>query len=167
MAQLVTLLLIVAAQAAADEFGRYPGEAMLNGAPAAPRLDLPKARRYRTVLREAASEGANFNGHFRIVRWGCGTNCIEWAIIDLADGAVWFAAEPALSCWAPDEPPGLVWPEWIESRVKSRLFYVHRCEPAFVGDRTWTTRDVYEWRNDAAVFLRSERFRPVGDPRGK
>jgi len=48
----------------ASEFSQYPSEPRLAGRPAAPQMILAKARRYRTVLRLAAVEGPNFNGHY-------------------------------------------------------------------------------------------------------
>lgn len=48
------------------------------------------ARTYRTNLRNAAREGVNFAGHFVVATWGCGTSCIESAIIDARTGKVFF-----------------------------------------------------------------------------
>jgi hypothetical protein len=50
----------------------------------------PLAHRFRTVLRHAADKGQNFAGKCAIAKWGCGTDCIEWAIIDLETGKVFF-----------------------------------------------------------------------------
>jgi hypothetical protein len=125
-------------------------------------MRLRKARTFKTVLRTAAAEGPNFNGHFRVVDWGCGTNCIEWAVIDLTDGRVWFAPEEAASCWAP-EPPGLQWPNWIDVRMNSRLLYLHECAGDGKQDRTFDQRHVYEWRDGRPVLVRTEPFRAKGD----
>lgn len=51
------------------------------------------ARMYRTNLRNAAKEGVNFAGHYILTGWGCGTNCLEWAIIDARTGRVFFPKE--------------------------------------------------------------------------
>lgn len=48
------------------------------------------ARRYRTVLLKGAAEGANFAGHYSIVGWGCGTSCVQFAVVDLESGQVIF-----------------------------------------------------------------------------
>ena len=46
----------------------------------------PKAREYRTRLREGLHEPSDFNGHFKVVSFGCGTGCqFNW-VIDLANG---------------------------------------------------------------------------------
>jgi len=61
----------------------------------APRIDLAgnrRARDFRTRLREAAEEGAksgpNFAGHYALASWGCGTGCLDWALVDLKTGKV-------------------------------------------------------------------------------
>jgi hypothetical protein len=156
----IAMVALAAATAAADvEFDKYPGEHTLSSAAVEPQMSLRKARRYQTLLRRAAAAGPNFNGHYRTVHWGCGTNCIEWAAIDLESGAVWFAPKPALSCWAPDEPSDLQWPDWIEVRPSSRLLYLHECEHGFsVGRRVFDIRRVYEWKEGRPVLLRTERF---------
>jgi hypothetical protein len=50
------------------------------------------ARMYRTNLRNAAKEGVNFAGHYVLAWWGCGTGCLEAAIIDARTGKVFFPA---------------------------------------------------------------------------
>ena len=49
-----------------------------------------RAKQYRTKLREGAAEGPNFAGQFTVVGWGCGTSCIQWAIVDAKIGGVYF-----------------------------------------------------------------------------
>ncbi len=50
----------------------------------------PRARKYRTVLGDAAPRGPNFAGHYTVVTWGCGVACQELAIVDAATGRVHF-----------------------------------------------------------------------------
>jgi hypothetical protein len=128
----------------------------LRGKPVAPLLNTPRARQYRTVLREAASEGPNFNGHFTVARWGCGTNCLEWAVINLDTGAVWFAQRPALSCWVPNDEKEETVPDWFNMRVGSSLLYLHTCSPGWKGTRTFNRRSVYVWRASGLRLLREE-----------
>jgi len=42
------------------------------------------AKRFRTVLRSALKDGPNFAGHYSIATWGCGTQCLSYAVIDAA-----------------------------------------------------------------------------------
>lgn len=48
----------------------------------------PRAPRFRTVLRQGAGTGPNFAGHLTVVAWGCGTSCIEIALVDARSGRV-------------------------------------------------------------------------------
>lgn len=52
-----------------------------------------KARMYRTMLRFSIKDGVNFAGHYIIARWGCGSNCITIAVIDVKRGTVFFPPE--------------------------------------------------------------------------
>lgn len=59
------------------------------GKPARPAVRADKRSwLFRTELREAAAEGANFAGHYRLASWGCGAACFQWAIIDVKSGRV-------------------------------------------------------------------------------
>jgi hypothetical protein len=53
----------------------------------------PKARRYRTVLREGAVLPPDFAGRCKVVSWGCGSPCHEFAIVDLKTGLVYVSPE--------------------------------------------------------------------------
>jgi hypothetical protein len=66
------------------------------GKPAQPTVRADKRSwLFRTELREAAAEGVNFAGHFRLTSWGCGTACFQWAIIDVKTGQVFHPANLA------------------------------------------------------------------------
>jgi hypothetical protein len=79
--------------------------------PAAPILATAEQTRYRTRIREAAryghgvrasgdseklmdGPGPNFAGHYIVVTWGCGSQCVMGAIVDLKTGIVY---DPPLS----------------------------------------------------------------------
>ena len=98
------------------------------GPSAAVKLVSPEELLFRTSLREAAKQPPNFAGHFRFVSWGCGTNCLGGAVINLKTGEV---AQPPLArnvrgeehwifCTSLFEKGG------IEYRRESSLFIV-RC----------------------------------------
>lgn len=56
-----------------------------------PKVDLQSAengRMFRTVLRFGARKGPNFAGHYRVVVWGCGTSCANFAVINLITGKI-------------------------------------------------------------------------------
>lgn len=149
----IALLILAANLLSASEFETYPAERRLASPPAAPQLMSAKARRFRSVLRSAAVLGPNFNGHYRLVQWGCGTNCIEWAIVDLEDGRVWMAPEPLFSCAGASSDH-----DWFDARLDSSLLYVRSCR----GDRgnVFDTRRVYRHAKGRLKLLRTESLRP-------
>jgi hypothetical protein len=77
------------ADSKAPVFADYPTTA--RGTISATKLDLmsnPTARTYRTVLRLEMAEGPNFDGHYRVAFWGCGSSCAMFAVINLNTGRV-------------------------------------------------------------------------------
>jgi hypothetical protein len=61
------------------------------GSPASPKVSSGRAHMYRTLLRKEGSKPPNFAGHYRIVTWGCGTCCNEFAIVNSQNGEVYFS----------------------------------------------------------------------------
>ena len=149
----ILLAALAGLAATPQEFARYPAESALQGDPAAVKLNQPKARRFRTVLRRAAAAGPNFNGHYTVVHWGCGSNCIEWAVIDLATGDVWFAPEPVVSCQGLDAGGPT---EWLEVSAHSRLMYLNWCSHQHPETTVFDRRTVFEWKDGQAAIVRSE-----------
>lgn len=99
------------------------------------RVDLTShrdARRFRTNLRNAAREGVNFGGRYVLTGWGCGTNCMYYAIIDGRTGKVFFP--PQLSgasfgfCELPDNA------EPTEFRADSRLLILSGFKGGHMND---------------------------------
>jgi len=139
-------------------FAQFRPEPRLHRPPAPPRVSNPRARRYRTVLREAAKEGPNFNGHYRVVSWGCGTNCIEWAVIDLASGDVWMAPDPLASCWFPDSASDAKVPDWFAFRISSSLLIQHECRSPS-NRQTFDTTNYFAWKHGHPELLGTEPLR--------
>lgn len=117
--------------------------------PKRPVLDTADKRRYRTRITEGAEEGERFAGRFTLATWGCGTQCLQFAIIDPASGAVFYRD--------PNGIAGAPWHEgYFEFRRDSRLIVL-------VGERLDTTgRDrtgvfYLEW---TGTTLRELRFEP-------
>lgn len=80
---------------------------------------------YRTMLREAARKRPDFAGHYVLALWGCGTECVMGAAIDVRSGKVaWLPG--TLCCWYAgdfDHEPGSapVEVEPVRYRLDSRL----------------------------------------------
>jgi len=77
------------ADPAAPTFEQYAAE---RSAPFSPvPLDLqsnPIARRHSTLIREQMTHGPNYADHYRVVSWGCGTSCSQFAVVNLKTGHV-------------------------------------------------------------------------------
>jgi hypothetical protein len=67
----------------------YPVTSIFTGTPAAPKFQTAGQRRFRTVIRDGAAKGPNFAGHYTIAQWGCGTGCVQMAVVDLQSGDVY------------------------------------------------------------------------------
>lgn len=72
----------------APSFADYPGAPAYRGRNAAPVLATKEANQFRTMIRNGAREKPNFNGHYIVTIWGCGTDCAMGAIIDEITGKV-------------------------------------------------------------------------------
>jgi len=44
------------------------------------------ARTYKTAFTEALKQPANFNGHYVVTSWGCGSGCLSYGIVDKLTG---------------------------------------------------------------------------------
>lgn len=88
------VVVILAASPAAQaeqqppSFADHPGGAVFKGRNAAPVLATAEARRFRTMIRDGARRKPNFDGHYIVWTWGCGTDCEMGAIIDAISGKV-------------------------------------------------------------------------------
>ena len=110
----------VAQHRALPRFKDYPAT-KFTGKPAAVKLTSPQARKYRTGLRENASGGPNFAGHYTIAAFGCGSGCVSpLAIIDATTGVVYFPPSVATISSLPEPDDE----EMIQSREDSRLLIV-------------------------------------------
>ena len=102
---ILAAVVVVSAQgtSAPPRFDDYPTHQRFEGKPAAPKLDSPNARLYRTRIREGVEKGwgvydgtagperpgPNFAGHYIVIRWGCGSPCIQMAVVDADTGNVY------------------------------------------------------------------------------
>ena len=74
----------------APRFSDYPAATYPTRHPAALHLLSHEARMFRTVIREQASQGPNFAGHYTLIAIGCGAGATCWAIVDSNSGKVSF-----------------------------------------------------------------------------
>lgn len=137
---------------ASPSFDRYPAPAA--SAPrkpaAAPRLTSKEAREYRTVIRDAFTQPANFAGHYRVAIWGCGTDCRNFAIVDKYTGATYtMPGVTAISGVMGNDD------ERVDFRAGSTLLIVAGCFNDECDDsNAKAARFFYEWTGT--------RLRPAG-----
>jgi hypothetical protein len=125
MLALIMMFMVCAISVNAAEFRDFPSEPPLRWTAIAPKINTPKARTYCGQLKSQSKKGPNFNGHYRLVSWGCGTSCLAWAVVDLSNGNVWIA--PVNYCASPRmDKEGM--PIWIESRIDSSLVCLYECQ---------------------------------------
>lgn len=87
---LLGILLVAHTASAADvpQFKDFPAKESYEGKNAPVDLSTPKAREFRTRLKEAALQKPNFAGHYILTKWGCGSGCVQPAIINARNGRV-------------------------------------------------------------------------------
>ena len=71
------------------EFDNYPAVANFTGKLAEPILATHHEHIMRTMIRTQASQGPNFAGNFTIAKWGCGSPCAAFVIINAKSGAIY------------------------------------------------------------------------------
>ena len=129
---LLALIPTLALQAAPD-FQDYavPASQIFKGKSAAPRFKTAGQRNFRTMIREGATKGAVFAGHYAVAQWGCGSACVQVALIDVQTGEVFDGPLGAL----PDARISFELTgdadrdakQGIEYRIDSRLWIARGC----------------------------------------
>jgi hypothetical protein len=105
-------------QGALPAFAKYAAMERYAGPCAAPRLQPGTAAwHFRTRIREAATQRPNFAGHYVLATWGCGAECVSYAIINAKTGYVCFDNR-TVCCWGTDVSDDF---EPVHGRLDSRL----------------------------------------------
>jgi hypothetical protein len=152
-------------------FEDYPVTNIYKGKPAKPIISTPQARMFRTVVREgvdkgwgvltngfAGSKGPNFAGKMIAIQWGCGSPCLQMAMVDAETGRIYF---PPIN-WGGGlkttdfELPVLTYPDDVSQnpkmsfRLHSSLFIIE-CN-AGKGEHPFTY--YFLWQKNRWIFLR-------------
>ena len=138
-------------QSGLPRFNDYPVSERFNGK-MAPLVLSHAAREFRTRLREAAREKPNFAGHFIVTTWGCGTECVQGAIIDARTGRV-FMLPFSLCCWGTEAGVDDRFKP-VEFRLESSLIVLSGARNEKDGD--YATR-FYRFQDNRLVLLKSVR----------
>lgn len=106
-------------------------------------LATTRSRRYRTIISSEGRKEPNFAGHYRIVTWGCGTDCHGFAIVNRITGVAF--TEPTIQYVAGaignDEPR-------IDFRLDSRLLILN----GLLNDDL-EGKFVYEWTGKSLKLI--------------
>jgi hypothetical protein len=123
-------------------FEDYPAGETFTAKPATPLLSTAEARRYRTMIRQQAAAGPNFSGHYTIARWGCGSTCVGFAVVDARTGAVHFHPTVHRVMQVPYQVEHV-----LQFRLESRLLVISG-ETEGPQNQSKTGKLYYEWKDD-------------------
>jgi hypothetical protein len=139
--------LSVFAQTKTPQFKDYPSEKIYKGKNAPVQLKTESERMFRTRLRDAAKQKPNFAGHYVLTAWGCGTTCLQGAIVDVKTGKVSFW-DFSLCCWGIEDDNF----NPIEFRINSKLI-------VFSGNRNEKDNDngahFYKFENGKFIHIKT------------
>ena len=128
----------------------HAGE-IFNAKPAPPKLVRPGDRLFRTRIREGASKGPNFAGHYTIAEWGCGTSCVSIAVVDAKSGNIYSGPFGILGYGGVLRYADVSEEQYepLSYKLKSRLFVVRGCPE----DENCATY-FYEWKGSQFELIR-------------
>jgi hypothetical protein len=123
---------VIAQTAGIPKIEDFPATEKFSGKPAAPAIKTAGDRTFRTKIHEGAARGPNFAGHLTIATWGCGSSCLDLAVIDARTGEIYPGLPAIFSFGAP-----LKFPDGAETtgdkfeplsfRLNSRLLILRGC----------------------------------------
>jgi hypothetical protein len=123
--------------AAGEQYRGKPHAVVLTG----------EARNFRTRIKEAAQGKPNFAGHYIVAIWGCGSECLEGAVIDAKTGRVYMLPF-TLCCWKMVDDNF----KPLEYRADSKLLIFSGARNEKDGDNG---AHYYKFENNRFVFIRS------------
>ena len=137
----------------AYDFDMFKVKDIYKGKMAKPNLKTdPDSYGYRTRIREGCDiDTINFAGHYTIVEWGCGMECVDLAVVDRINGRVFYSTK-----YIPfDIEDG----HWLSQyRSDSRMIIVNSgVLEDFPGYclQTWQKPAIYEWKGTGFVKLKN------------
>ena len=139
-------------------FEDYPVITVFHGKPAEPVFVRGRGA-FRTRIREGARKGPNFAGRYTIVKWGCGSGCISFAVVSAISGQPYYPVPfAALGIPFQGTVSGRSY-KGLEYRLNSSLLIADGCpEDADSTDANFEkncgTR-YYNWERNRFVLIRS------------
>ena len=107
-------------------FTDYPVKDIYQGKPAPP-LITGEFRSFRTMIRHGSDSHVEFAGHYTVPRWGCGTECNAFVVVDSINGTVFagFGVNGLPPSWLEKHGGNAV--QRMEFHPNSRLLKVNAC----------------------------------------
>ena len=157
-------------------FEDYPVTEMFTGTPVAPIFSTLETRQYRTRIRNGVSTGAdvwngswknpiqrkepNFAGHYFVIRWGCGSQCVTMATVDAKTGSVY---PPPLSekgsLWVPLDNLSEMEIDFVPNT--SLMVLRNACRD--FKDRKTCGTYYFNWKDNRFVLVRFVMVNPLKD----
>jgi hypothetical protein len=121
-----TIDLVAQIPSSRPAFNDYPVKEIYRGTPVLPKLSNEQ-RIFRTVIRTGAKSPVEFAGHYTLPRFGCGTSCNGFYIVDSITGKVYdgFGVVELPGRWQEKQSGDP--PERMEFRPNSRLLRINGC----------------------------------------
>ena len=150
-------------------FEDYPATKVFHGKPVKPIFLRNRDRLrdqdkfFRTKIADGAAKGPNFAGHYTVVEWGCGKNCVEFLIADAISGRIYFHTGSVFSpLMVPDQgaASGRQY-AGLEYQPDSSLLIADGCAEA--PNPKCETR-YYRWEKNRLVMLASVSVPPAPQP---
>lgn len=112
------------------DFADYPVQEIYKGKPARPRIVTRYQNEFRTRIREDMEQKVNFAGHYIVATWGCGTGCMQFALVDAVSGQVYDPPMKSVSYhFGPDPDKGpQKFPDMVNMKPESALLVVEGCQ---------------------------------------
>lgn len=109
----------------------YPVTETWQGHAASVQVTSRSEHQFRTQLRKAAQKPPDFAGHYRFAFWGCGTQCVGGALIDLETGKVF---QPPLAPKTSGEEHWIFCTSWDKARGAEYSSLRRRCSLLCLGE---------------------------------
>ncbi|MCU1339442.1 MAG: hypothetical protein JWO19_5023 [Bryobacterales bacterium] len=157
-------------------FEDYPVAEIFTDTPVAPILSTPETRQYRTRIRNGVLTGAdvwngswknpikrngpNFAGHYFVIRWGCGSQCVTMATVDAKTGTVY--APPLSEKGSLYVPLDNLSAMEIDFRPNSSLLVLRNACPDFRNRNSCGTY-YFNWKDNRFALVRFVMVNPLKD----
>jgi hypothetical protein len=150
-----------------SRFEDYPVAEVFRGTAGAPILVTTEQRRFRTRIREGISKGSgvwsgswtdpfksagpNFAGHYFVIRWGCGSECVMMAIVDATTGEVY--GPPLAARGSLNVPLDNLGDMEVDFRLDSRLMVLRNACSDF-KDRKSCGKYYFDWKDNRFALVK-------------